>query len=107
MRTRYHNRTPPSNRRSGAFSSSISQQPLGSLADLGQGELDPPDLSFVLKSILAYQLQLLVEVGFLEESQQSHSGFATNPSLGPQHVGSLVAEKELFYISYNAQVFWQ
>ncbi len=38
----------------------------GGLADLGQGELDPPDLALVPQPILADELQLLVEAGLLK-----------------------------------------
>merc|ERR1712134_180478 len=37
------------------------QQDSGGLPDLGQGQLDPPDLFLVPQAILADQLQLLVE----------------------------------------------
>ena len=36
------------------------------LADLGQGVLNPPDLTLVLQAIFTDQLQLLVQSGLLE-----------------------------------------
>ena len=65
------------------------QQLPGSLSDLGQGELDPPDLTFVPEPVLADQLQLLVEAGLLEGSPRGHIGFATNPAPGDRHAGSV------------------
>jgi hypothetical protein len=37
-----------------------------SLADLGEGVLDPPDLPLVPETVLSDELQLLVETGLLE-----------------------------------------
>ena len=40
----------------------------GGLSDLGQGVLDPPDLPLVPESVLADELQLLVETGLLKRT---------------------------------------
>jgi len=42
------------------------EQDTGRLPDLGQGQLDPPDLTLVLQSIFTNELELLVQTGLLK-----------------------------------------
>jgi len=49
-----------------------------SLADLGQGVLDTPDLTLVLQAVLANELELLVETLLLEWTAWSLGGLREN-----------------------------
>merc|ERR1719474_872892 len=53
-----------------------SEQGSGSSPDLSQAVLDSPDLSLVPQTILANELQLLVEAGLLEGTPRSRVSFA-------------------------------
>lgn len=51
-----------------------SQELTGSLTDLGQSVLDPPDLTLVAQTIVADDLQLLVQASLLVRTTGRHVG---------------------------------
>lgn len=72
------------------------QEVTGGLSDLGQGVLDPPDLTLVFQAIFTDQLQLLVQSGFFERPSGGGEDLrSVSSDTIVHHLGSLLSPVKL------------